>query len=244
MRKTLAELQGKVIDGCRVRGESVTRVEAIADATLGFAIALLAVSEGVPKDYKELLDAMRGLPAFGACLMILGAIWYEHHRFSRRYGLETTKVRMLTLALVFLVLAYIYPLKFLSLLFFNRVLGLDRAHMVVIATADIRWLFVIYGVGFVAVNVVQALMYLHAYQLREELQLNAREIMETRFSILDQVAGTIPPLISIAVAQAVPTNQVGLAGYVYVLVGVTALMVGTARGRARRQMLASAPSTG
>jgi len=239
MRKTLAQIQGRFVDGFRMRGDQVSRVEAITDATFGFAIAMLAVSSGVPTNYKELVDTMRGLPSFGACLLILGAIWYEHHRFSRRYGLETKKSHVLTLILVFLVLAYVYPLKFISLIFVNSVLGVDRAHSVTIVAADIKWVFVIYGVGFIAVNTVLALLYLHAYQLREELELNAREILETRFSIIDQVAGTLAPLTSIVIAQSVATKQVGFAGYAYFLAGVSAFAVAMFRRSARRKLATS-----
>ena len=103
----------EVKDGFRQRGLEVTRLESFSDAVFGFALTLLVVSLDVPKTVGDLFDAMRGFPAFALCFLFLALIWNSHYQFCRRYGLDDGRTRFLTCVLLFVVLFYIYPLKFL-----------------------------------------------------------------------------------------------------------------------------------
>ena len=58
------------------------------------------------------MAAMRGFFAFGICFALLANVWYQHYRFFRRYALETPWAVVLNCALLFFVLFYVYPLKF------------------------------------------------------------------------------------------------------------------------------------
>src|SRR5262245_5651942 len=91
----------------------VTRLEGFSDAVLAFAVTLLVVSLEVPKSFDELAEAMRGFLAFAICFALLVYLWYEHAKFFRRYGLQDALTTALNAAFLFLVLFYIYPLKFL-----------------------------------------------------------------------------------------------------------------------------------
>src|SRR4051812_32471601 len=99
--------------GFRWRGEHVTRVEGFTDAVFAFAVTLLVVSLEVPKDYEGLMDVVRALPAFIICFAMLMTFWNSHFRFHRRYGMEDLLTRVLTMAVIVLVLFFVYPLKFL-----------------------------------------------------------------------------------------------------------------------------------
>ena len=90
-------------------------------------MTLLIVSLEVPKSFGELLISMRGFVAFGACFAFLLLVWYEQHTFFRAYGMEDTRVIVLNGALLFIVLFYVYPLKFLSSLIFSRLRSTDGA---------------------------------------------------------------------------------------------------------------------
>src|SRR3954469_10228981 len=99
--------------GFRERGRDVNRLESFSDAVFGFALTLLVVSLDVPKTFNDLVATMRGFPAFALCFLFLALIWNGHYRFCRRYGLNDGTTRFLTCVMLFLVLFYVYPLKFL-----------------------------------------------------------------------------------------------------------------------------------
>ena len=112
VREGLTRRQGGEED-FRWRGEDVSRIEGFSDAVFAFAVTLLVVSLEVPKTFDELLATMRGFFAFAICFALLLAVWYDHYKFFRRYGLMDTPTRWLNSALLFLMLLYVYPLKFL-----------------------------------------------------------------------------------------------------------------------------------
>src|SRR5215471_17853299 len=89
------------------RGSEVTRLEGFSDAVFGFALTLLVVSLEVPKSFHELMQSMRGFPAFGICFVFLVKVWFDHYHFFRRYGLQDTWCVTLNAALLFFVLFYV-----------------------------------------------------------------------------------------------------------------------------------------
>src|SRR5499433_771093 len=93
----------------RWRSGEITRLEAFCDVVFGFALTLLVVSLEVPRNYGELMAAVRGFVPFAACFAQLILIWRAHYRFSRRYGLEDPYTVFLNVVLLFLVLFYVYP---------------------------------------------------------------------------------------------------------------------------------------
>src|SRR5579863_7127138 len=107
----------------RWRGGEITRLEAFCDVVFGFALTLLVVSLEVPHSYADMMAAMRGFLPFAICFAQLVMIWLAHYRFSRRFGLEDPYAVFLNIALLFLVLFYVYPLKFVFALVFSQLTG-------------------------------------------------------------------------------------------------------------------------
>src|ERR1700727_2875295 len=128
--------------GFQWRGVEVTRFEGFTDAVFAFAVTLLVVSLEVPKTFPELMVAMHGFFAFAICFTLLANVWSQHYRFFRRYALETPWVVFLNCALLFFVLFYVYPLKFLFTAMFERS---------EISAAETRSLFTIWSLGYAAV---------------------------------------------------------------------------------------------
>ena len=114
LRERLARNRVGEEEGFAWRGVEVSRIEGLSDAVFAFAITLLVVSLEVPKTFDELLATMRGFFAFAICFALLFAVWNEHYKFYRRYGLWDASTVRLNAALLFVVLLYVYPLKFLS----------------------------------------------------------------------------------------------------------------------------------
>lgn len=175
-------LESPDLVGFRLRGREITRLESFSDAVFGFALTLLVVSLDVPKTFDDLVATMRGFPAFALCFLFLALIWNGHYRYCRRYGLDDGMARFLTCVMLFLVLFYVYPLKFL----FNfSITGLfdGSTHSASMTRSQFSALLVIYGLGFSAVYLAQTLLYLHAYRLRDALELTELEKFDTRYQI-------------------------------------------------------------
>jgi uncharacterized membrane protein len=210
--------------GFRNRGADISRVEGFADCAFGFAVTLLVVSLDVPRTFSALAVALQGIPSFGLSFAILAWIWFTQYRFFRKYGLEDGMTVLLTLLLIFVVLCYVYPLKFLYAAF----LGSSN-----LTLHDLRLLFVIYGIGLAATFTVLLLMHANAYRQRERLGLDALERAETRIVMWEMAGVAAIGLLSGAVAQLpIGANFAIAAGFTYCLNAA----VYTVGGRHRRAL--------
>ena len=201
------------------------RIEGFADAVFGFALTLLVVSLEVPNNFDELLATMRGFFAFAISGLLLYSVWADHYLFFRRYGLKDNLTIHLSAVLLFVVLFYVFPLKFLFTALMDQFL-LGSSTQVGSSTADVvetiepgQWplLLVIFGVGFVVVQLVFVLMYWRAYALRDMLKLNAYEASITRQEIQGFLLLAGVGLTSIAIALLGGQEAIAWAGWVYVL---------------------------
>jgi hypothetical protein len=142
----------------RWRGGEITRLEGFTDAVFAFAVTLLVVSLEVPHTFEELLVAMKGFFAFAICFAILTQVWFFHYKFSRRYGLQTLYTIVLNAALIFVVLFYVYPLKFLFTLAVGglsggRTVPIEQLNHMVTTSHQLSMLWLIYSAGVIAVYV-------------------------------------------------------------------------------------------
>ena len=106
-------------DGFRLRGTEMSRVDGFSDVVFGFALTLLIVSLEVPKTYAELHETLRGFLPFAVSFTFLIMLWFAHFRVFRRFGLHDNATIIVNAVLLFVVLFFVYPLKFL----FTLVLG-------------------------------------------------------------------------------------------------------------------------
>ncbi len=213
----------------RLRGREVSRVEAFSDVVFGFALTLIVVSLEVPTRYEDLIATLRGFPAFAICFAMLTWIWHVHHTFFRRYALTDEITIALNTALLFLVLFYIYPLKFM----FSVVTGQIRG------TRDPSTLFVIYGLGFAGIFALYLAMYLHAWSRREELELNALEKHDTKTAMWMFTAWILIGLLSTLIAMTFTGFALYWAGWTYFLLGPVSATIGYRRGAQRHRLQVS-----
>lgn len=216
-------------------GESVSRVEGFSDAVFGFAITLLVVSLEVPKTYQDLMLLARALPAFALTFTLLVSIWHAHFIFFRRYALEDALTITLNSILLFVVIAYLYPLKFLFSLLLAAWFGLNPGKMTA-EGLDMVGLMVFYGSGIVAVYLSLAVLYARALAKRDELELTPIELYETKSSIIFNSVCIVIGLISIALVLIGGRRCAGMAGVVYAFIGPSMAVVGTIRGRGRKRL--------
>ncbi len=227
LRKHLISGQSGAEPGFHWRGAEVTRLEGFTDAVFALAVTLLVVSLEVPKTLPELLVAMRGFLAFGVCFALLANVWYQHYRFFRRYALETPWVVFLNCVLLFFVLFYVYPLKFLFTAIFNSA---------EISASEMRTLFTIWSLGYAAVFAVFTLLYLHAWRIRAQLTLTPLETLRTEVSLVDHLAMVIVALLSTALARTMPERFIGFAGYIYFVVPLYFTFAHSIAGRKEQQL--------
>lgn len=164
-------------------------------------------------------------PSFAALIWI----WYLHREFFRRYGLGDGPMVLLNALLLFVVLLYVYPLKFLATLVFWPAVrsGAHRAE-----SGQLAQLIVIYGIGYVAVFVVLILMYLYALRKRHVLHLTRLDLFDARYAIESNVIniGTGLGSIVLALLGAPPA----VAGFFYLVLGPLPAVHGARSGRRRR----------
>lgn len=209
----------------RWRSGEITRLEAFCDVVFGFALTLLVVSLEVPHNYTELMAAMRGFVPFAVCFAQLVMIWRAHYIFSRRYGLEDGYTVLLNVTLLFVVLFYVYPLKFVFTMLFLEVTGTALPGALDMAQASV--VMRIYAAGFASVFLLFLLMYAHAYRLRHALELSPVEALETRNAMQENALLVLIGATSFFVAFRSP----GLSGWTYALIGPAMTIHGTIFGK-------------
>ena len=218
-RKKLIDKQaGKATGHFKWRSHEVFRIEALSDAVFAFAVTLLIVSLEVPETFDELLHTMSGFLAFAVSFALLIQIWYSQFIYFRRYGIENTFIIVLNSIMLFLVLFYVYPLKFLFRLLLT-IGPADHTGKEIITSAQIPALMVIYGLGFASIYLILILLYRYAYKKRELLQLTKEEVFHTRTKMYLYYLNVLIPLLTVAAALLLPENKAGLSGFLYFLLG-------------------------
>jgi uncharacterized membrane protein len=237
IRESLANKNYGSKNDFRWRGGEITRLETFSDAVFAFAITLLVVSLEVPNNFTELQRLMQGFAAFGISFTLLIFIWHSHYLFFRQYGLQDVNIIVLNSILLFVVLFYIYPLKFLFTLLVNQLLGLEMRPMSeIIQGNQVVTLMIIYSAGYFAVFFVFLLMHIHAYKLRVKLELNTLEIVHTINSIRIYIIHISVSILSILISIIGGAGFTAIAGFIYVLLGPAMAINGALFGKKLRKL--------
>ncbi|MEN0046942.1 MAG: TMEM175 family protein [Bacteroidota bacterium] len=182
-----------------LRGEATQRLDAMSDGVFALAVAMLLLSSSVPQHFEELLDFVYDAVPFFICMLFVFWIWQEQATFFLRYGIYDGKITRLNFMLLFFVLFYVFPLKFLMswmLKYFAYAIAwvaIDKSYVEniqalgkVIAWNNVPTLMLIYGIGFLSIFGLLWLMYRYALQKKALLELTEVEILETQFKIDQQ----------------------------------------------------------
>jgi uncharacterized membrane protein len=211
--------------GFRFRSREVSRLEAFSDCVFAFALTLIVVALEVPKTVEHLFAIMKVFPVFAVCFATLLNVWWVHHRFFRRYAINDLVVFVLNGVLLFTVLFYVYPLRFL----FGLLFAVDTRTAINVEQG--RDMFTIYGGGFAAVYLTFALMHVHAWRLREHLALDELERWMTLETIAHHTALACVGLLSVAIARFAPPPEIQFAGWIFFVIPIPLTIVGWLFGK-------------
>lgn len=218
-------------DGFVERGHNVTRIEAFVDAAFAFAVTLLVIaSNSVPTSFEEMIQALKGVPAFAASFAQIMMFWSAHTLWSRRFGLDDPRSQRLSLVMVFLVLVYVYPLKILFGSLFYWISGHWLPPVAPIhSMLDLKLMFVMYGIAFGTLSLCMAGLYREALKAEARPALDPFEFSATRDEILRWRFHALVAVLSMAAALLLPASApgwaLGMPGMVYALLSFTHLVV-------------------
>lgn len=216
-------------DGFRLRGLGFSRLDGFSDVVFGFALTLLIVSLEVPKGFDELHALWAGFIPFAISFLLLMLVWYGHYTFFRRFGTHDAGTIWLNGVLLFVVLFYVYPLKFLFRSAFNQVGAFNEA-------SQVREVVLLFSLGFSAIYFLFAALYANGYRQRKQLELNPLEQMLARHAIVEEGGTGAVGLLVIALAYLLPPGHAGIACLAFLLTGVWKTIIGGWSGRTSRKM--------
>ena len=223
------------------RSHEPSRLETFSDAVFGFALTLIIVSIEVPQSFSDLLETMRGTLSFAACFAALFQVWNSQNIFFRRYGMKDKMTVLLNAALMFVVLIYAYPLKFLSILLLQRHTYMLNGHeLPMIFDQQVPTLMMIYGAGFSVIYLLFALMHFNALKYKNELEMKPEEIFETQTLAYINVIGVGIGVTSITLAALLPLEYTGISGFAYFLIPIAYWLWYSYRGKKGRKLYKSA----
>lgn len=217
------------------REGDITRIEAFSDAMLGFAATLLVVSLDAPRTYDQLVANIYGFVPFGLSFTALFFIWVVHTNIFRRYPLSDTVSVVINGILLFTVLFYVFPLKFMASALASRFTGHTDA--IISSWEQLQTLFIIYSVGWTLVFICVTLLHLRAWSTRRALGLSHLESYDA-FTQARYYAGfVLAGVISVIVAFSRIGLAFGLPGIIYApVIGFYSWWNGSTRAH-RRMML-------
>ncbi|HEX4154947.1 MAG TPA: TMEM175 family protein [Acidobacteriaceae bacterium] len=228
-------------DGFRLRGAAMSRIDGFSDVVFGFAITLLVVSLEVPRTYPELHALLRGFIPFAICFFFLIMVWWSHFRFFRRYGLHDAGTITVNAILLFTILFYVYPLKFLFTLLTQQMFG-HVGPSVFTSVYQGRELMVGYGTGFAATYFCLSALYWNAWRQRQVLSLNRLERFLTLSYAWDEFGVGFVGILCCIAALLLPPERAGSAGWFFFLIGVWKTIHGFVAGPRIRAADAQTPA--
>lgn len=217
---TQAELDRLTVESnFRLRGLEVTRLDTFIDAAFAFVLTMLVISfDEIPTNYDEMMVAIKRIPGFATSFAIIMMFWLQHRVWSRRYGLENRQTLVLSLALIFVLLVYVYPLRIMFEEFYATLSdGYFAASFEIESESQLRDMLLFYSGGFSAMSLLVSLLYSAAIRNADTLALNEVECRRTRLRVHAWAIACAFSLFSIVLALVLPDGNVVIAGYVYFL---------------------------
>jgi len=192
------------------RQHEVTRLKGFSDAVFGFSLTLLVVS----------LEPIRS------------------SKFFCRYGLQDAWTAFVNAVLLFVVVFYVYPLKFLTTSVLARFRWLPEEDLP--QAFDGRFVMLLYSTGVVLIFGLFVLLYRHAWAKRAELGLSAADELTLKYARRAHVLSASLGVASILlVAVLKDDTEMWIPGVIYGLMGPLHAWNGFSAGRAHEALRAA-----
>ncbi|WP_421791464.1 TMEM175 family protein [Hyphobacterium sp.] len=216
------------------RGRDVTRLENLSDIVFALSLTLI-VASSVPTNFDALVALWREAIAVAFCFALILLIWSKHHAFHRRYGLDDGPTVFLNSIVLFLIMIFAYPLKYLALFMVNFFTGYFESGpqiMAVMPLDRVDIFITIYSVGYAAVFGIFALLYAHALKRADDLELTEAERILTRLEVDQGISAIIISSLAAIIALSLPDRWSPVGGATYFLIGPVMMWL-TRRARKR-----------
>ena len=139
------------------------RIDNFVDSAFAFAVTLLVISTGEPpSDLDGLKSALWRVPGFAMGFALVAMFWWTHRSYSRVRP-DGAVPLLISLAVVFVILVYVYPLRLFSDVFVSFVRGeVQQGNGPMRSVSLMRDLYLIYGAGFAALSALYLFAFSHA----------------------------------------------------------------------------------
>lgn len=180
------------------------RLDAFVDAAFAFAVSLLIIAGGQPlASFADLTRALMRIPAFLGGFALIVMFWLAHRTWSALGPRRDGRATVLSLAIVFAVLVFVFPLRLLietatHFLSGGRLPG----EGLITDLGELAWTYVIYGLGFSILSVLFALLFRQA-QATIDVDDPARRraaYQWTRTWVLAAMTGVLSGLVALTPA--------------------------------------------
>jgi len=249
-------LSREFIDSCRreegriIRGDNMTRIETFVDAAFAFAFTMLVISiDEIPQSPPELFELSKDIPAFVFSALTIGSVWLAHAKWSRTFGLQDSMTVYLSLALVILMLVFVYPIKLMmqaSVLYISttifdiRVLDTGLFDDTGWTDGTVAGLFVYVAVGLMSLGAIIVAFYQNALRYAKELHVTAFERDYCHKITLAWSLVITTAMLSLVVALVSDDAVVSGAGFLYLSLFVT---IPVGQSLYRRSRFAGSPAS-
>lgn len=174
--------------------EATKRLDAFVDAAFAFAVTLLVIA-GVETttSLSALWTAVGRIPASLGAFVLIGWFWLSYRDFGHLAPRRDTISTLTGLAIVFVVLVYVFPLRMLvesGFVWASR--GRLPGQAIIETLDDLRLLFRVYGLGFAVLAALFVGLYAHAVRASDRLGVtpDGKESARTSAEIWAIVAGS------------------------------------------------------
>lgn len=216
------------------RPAETKRLDAFVDAAFAFAVSLLIIAGGEPpRNFDALMQALGRIPSFAMGFALIVMFWLGHRTYGRlvphRDGLSV----VLSLAIVFMALIYVFPLRMLTDAAAHFLSGGALPGGGQINTfADLAGVYTVYGLGFALLGALYFLLFRQALSRSEAMGVDPADREQAVSWACVWLVITVSGLFSAALAQVFPLRLFpGLPGFAYWTIPLGIFALGAWRRR-------------